>query len=165
MNGEVAMTTRLGCIVVCLPNTKYSRLTWSGMGTRMMQALQFRKVEDSQSERESEIHNRTFWGCFIMDRLIFCGKAQPLALPSDKMTIHLPIGEQDFAFGKALSEHHTFKDLQTSPELTHKYGSIDNYYSILIRGFDIWAGILELVTGGGRRRPGMANPENCPWVD
>lgn len=137
------------------------------MATRMMQSLPVSTIGDAKAEREREIQNRTFWGCFIMDRLVSCGRSQPLCLPLEKMTIHLPIGEQDFAFGKPTAPRLTYKDLQelllsSAPPDTQ--GTINNYYSVLIRGFDIWARVLEFIVSGGRRQPHMAALENCPWV-
>lgn len=127
-----------------------------------MQSLQVLKADNVRTEREHEIQNRTMWGCFVMDRLIFCGKCQPLALPLERMTIHLPIGEQDFAFGRSSGPRYMLTDIQRHASI---FDSIDNYYSVLVRGFDIWAKILEFVTSGGRRQPGMSALENCPWVE
>lgn len=131
-----------------------------------MQSLQVTSFGREQSEKEAEIQNRTFWACFIMDRLIFCGRSQPLALPLEKMSIHLPIGEQDFAFDQPNVSHMTYQELDKLISTSDFEGcdTIDNFYSVLVRGFDIWAKILDFVISGGRRQPGMAMQENCPWI-
>lgn len=100
-----------------------------------------------------------------MDRLIFCGRGQPLALPLQKMTIHLPIGEQDFAFGQSTAPRIRYKDLDVITAGSDTFDTVDNYYSVLIRGLDIWYRAFDFVVSDGRRRPGMAKPENCPWVE
>lgn len=130
----------------------------------MMQSIQLLKHDRSLSERESDTQNRTFWACFVMDRLIFCGKSQPLVLPMDRMTIHLPVGDLDFAFGKSSSIRYTIRDIYRDPVGLELHNNVDHRYSVLIRGFDICAKVLELVISGGRRQAGMSKPENCPWV-
>lgn len=42
--------------------------------------------------------------------------------------------------------------------------NIDHYFGLLVRGFDIWARVLQFVVNGGRRQPGLCRPENHPWV-
>ena len=111
------------------------------------------------SDLEQEVFNRTFWSCFIMDRLVLCGKSQPFTLPLRQMSIHLPIGDQDFAFGQSSSPR-----IEISGIHEGLHNNIDYSYSILVRGFDIWARILKWVLNGGRRQPGMTVLANCPWT-
>lgn len=129
---------------------------------RMMQSLTEMTKPDSLVELQQEIHNRTFWSCFIIDRSVFCGKSQPLTLPLESMDIPWPLGEQDFAFGQSSGPRYIANHPQSLPLDAHN--TIDYYYSILVRGFDIWARILKWVIGGGRRQSGMCNSRNCPWV-
>jgi hypothetical protein len=42
-------------------------------------------------------------------------------------------------------------------------GNMANSYNVLVRGFDIWARILQWVISGGRFLPDMSLPANCPW--
>ncbi|CZT42817.1 uncharacterized protein RSE6_02768 [Rhynchosporium secalis] len=134
----------------------YGAWMHSGMATRMMQSLDVMKPDRGSEVIETEIHNRTFWACFVMDRFIFCGRSQPLALPLDTMTIQLPIGEEDFAFGGV---SHAGKPMESTGPFT-----VDEYYTVLVEGFEIWSKVLDLIISGGRRTPGMSQPENCPWV-
>jgi hypothetical protein len=124
-----------------------------------MQSLETIIRSKKLSFLEQEVYNRTFWSCFIMDRLVFCGKSQPFVLPLDQLHIHLPIGEQDFAFGQSSDSRSYNSSLDGN---THT--GIDHTYSILVRGFDIWARILKFVINGGRRQPGMQSLANCPWI-
>jgi hypothetical protein len=125
----------------------------------MIQSFETMNGPTMLSDSDQEIYNRTFWSCFIMDRLVFCGKSQPFTLPLDQMRVHLPVGDQDFAFGQSSAPrvyvHDNYDDI---------YNSIDYSYSILVRGFDIWARILKWVINGGRRQPGMTKSANCPWT-
>jgi hypothetical protein len=134
---------------------------WMATGTaiRMIQTMESMRSATSISELEQEIYNRTFWSCFIMDRLVLCGKTQPFTLPLGQMSIHLPIGDQDFAFGQSSTPRVYVGDVVHS-----EHGTVDHAYSILVRGFDIWARILKWVVNGGRRQPGMTALKNCPWV-
>ncbi|KAF2493747.1 hypothetical protein BU16DRAFT_550743 [Lophium mytilinum] len=137
----------------------YDAWMTTGTAIRMMQSLEAMRGPIQPNELEEEIYNRTFWSCFIMDRLVLCGKCQPFTLPLDQMSIHLPIGDQDFAFGQCSSPRiyisHVRGDL---------CNTIEYSYSMLVRGFDIWARILKWIVNGGRRQPGMTVLANCPWM-
>lgn len=129
-----------------------------------MQSIQILKKDRNLDELELQSLNRTFWACFVIDRLIFCGKSQPLALPIEKMRIHLPVGKLDFAFGKPSSSLYTISDLDHDARAAELHGNIDHCYSVLIRGIEVCAKIFEWVINGGRRQQGMAKQENCPWM-
>lgn len=128
----------------------------AGTAIRMMQSLESMRGPDDPSEKQQEVQNRTFWSCFIMDRLVFCGKSQPLMLPLRQMNIHLPVGDQDFAFGQAAAQRVDVKGFLRGRAET--LIDMDHYYTILVLGFDIWARILKWVINGGRRQPGIAPP-------
>ncbi|KAK7220057.1 hypothetical protein V2G26_008060 [Clonostachys chloroleuca] len=135
---------------------------YSGAATRMMQSLRVMVQVTSLAAVDKEIHNRTLWACFIMDRLVHCGKTQPFALSAYSMDTHWPTSEDDFAFGES-SGHAALTNEERGP-LENMEGDMNHYYGILVRGFDIWARILSWVVSGGRRLPGMSLPENHPWV-
>ena len=156
-------------------NTPHSRIlakSITGMATRMMQSLyaiwhgianSVQEATTTLSEIENEVHNRTYWSCFVMDRMISCGLTQPLALPVSEMKIHLPIGEEDFAHGKCSVPRLTLKQLERTKESISGYATIDYSFSILIRGYEIWARLEKWIMNGGRRQSGMSDPQNCPW--
>ncbi|KAF2808118.1 uncharacterized protein BDZ99DRAFT_73562 [Mytilinidion resinicola] len=137
----------------------YDAWMTTGVAIRMMQSLETMRGPTRPSELEQEIYNRTFWSCFIMDRLVLCGKGQPFTLPLDQMRIHLPIGDQDFAFGQSSNPRIYIGNIHGD-----MYNTIEYSYSILVRGFDIWARILKWIINGGRRQPGMTLLANCPWT-
>lgn len=142
----------------------YGAWMYSGAATRMMQSIDAMRDRTHRQIRHdhSGVHDRTFWACFVMDRLIFCGKSQPLALPLDRMRIDMPIGEQDFAFGQSLKMGE--QPPEDGPVASAQPFTTNEYYNVLIKGFEIWSKILDLITSGGRRLPKMSKPENCPWV-
>lgn len=112
---------------------------------------------------QHEIHNRTFWSCFITDRLVSSGKWQPLTLPLESMNTHWPVGDEDYAFGSADSHRHTSVNAYSinHPNLP---ATLDHSYSIILRGFEIYSKVYTWLTTGGRRRSDMALAENYPWV-
>jgi hypothetical protein len=128
----------------------------SGMAIRMLQSLDAAKQKAEIPDIVDESHNRTFWACFVMDRFISCGTSQPLALPLDRMKIDMPLGEEEFAFDVSGNI-----DRSNSP---CEPFTINEYYIVLVKGFDIWSKILDLIISGGRRKPNMSKAENCPWV-
>lgn len=141
----------------------YKAWMYSGMAIRMMQSLLILIKPGTLLELEQEVQNRTLWSCFILDRLIFCGKSQPPALSISSLYTHWPIGERDFAFGQSSGPRHVM--IEGQGLLQHMKGDIDHYYSILVRGFDIWSRILKWIVSGGRRQQGMCLPENHPWIE
>lgn len=129
-----------------------------GMATRMMQLLCAMHKPADLTDLQLECLNRNFWSCYVMDRLVVCGKPQPLTLPLDSMEIHWPVGQRDFAFGQA--------SVRTYPKRTNANipcDDMDDYYKLLVQGFDIWAQILQWVTGGGRRRPDLCPEGGAIW--
>ncbi|KAH7417555.1 putative fungal-specific transcription factor [Cadophora sp. MPI-SDFR-AT-0126] len=128
----------------------------SGTATRMMQSLDTTRPQSSTQDSADEIYKRTFWACVVMDRFIFCGKSQPLALPLDSMKIDMPIGEDEFAFDVSGNINRSYSSCEPF--------TFNEYYTVLVKGFDIWSQILELIISGGRRKPDMSKAENCPWV-
>ncbi|KAJ5889068.1 fungal specific transcription factor domain-containing protein [Penicillium taxi] len=142
----------------------YGAWMYSGMANRMMQCLIVFMTDHVHTETDRQIQNRTFWGCFIMDRLVSCGRSESATLSLDKISTHLPSGDLDFAFGSSPLSRYTFRDVRCNISLSRSLGVIDTYYCVLIRGFDIWAQTHKFIIEGGRKQLGMNNPENCPWV-
>jgi hypothetical protein len=91
-----------------------------------------------------------------MDRLVFSGRSQPLTLPLQHMNTHLPVGDQDFAFGQMATPRVDARKLLEGKSDTPI--DMDHYYTVLVLGFDIWARILKWIINGGRRQPGVPPP-------
>ena len=135
-------------------------LSVAGMATRMMQLLNTLPKPEEVTPLQHECLNRTFWGCYVIDRLIVCGKPQPLTLPLESMEIHWPIGQRDFAFGQAESRVYP---RTTAPD--DMCEDMDGYYRLLIEGYEVATQILRWVTSGGRRRPNVCPAGGNIWSE
>ncbi|KAK0762781.1 hypothetical protein N5P37_005599 [Trichoderma harzianum] len=134
----------------------------SGMAIRSAQLLSALPKQRDITELQSEVLNRTFWACFVMDRLVFCGKPQPLALPLRSVDVHWPIGQRDFAFGQTTSR--IYPNVEHGRINDHaKYHDLDRVYNLIVQGYDVWSKILQWIAGGGRRRPSTRQQIVCPW--
>ncbi len=129
------------------------------MAIRSMQMLNVTQKGGQAKDLHSEICNRTFWSCFVMDRLVFSGKPQPLALPLSSMKVHWPIGQRDFAFGGTSSRTYPH-DINDGTGL----GDLDGFYTLLVQGYDIWARVLSWIARGGRRQLSANQEIETPWV-
>lgn len=134
----------------------------TGMAIRSAQLLSALPKQRDITELQSEILNRTFWACFVMDRLVFCGKPQPLALPLHSVDVHWPVGQRDFAFGQTTSR--VYPNVEHEKIIDHtKYHDLDRVYTLIVQGYDVWSKILQWIAGGGRRRPSTRQQIVCPW--
>ncbi|KAL7949243.1 hypothetical protein V8C42DRAFT_310372 [Trichoderma barbatum] len=134
----------------------------SGMAIRSVQLLNALPKPRDITALQREIQNRTFWACFVMDRLVFCGKPQPLALPLPSVEVHWPVGQRDFAFGQMSSRFY--------PKIEHgasmdgaEYSDLDKVYTLIVQGYDVWSKILQWIAGGGRRRLSVQQQILPPW--
>ncbi|KAL2866135.1 Zn(II)2Cys6 transcription factor [Aspergillus lucknowensis] len=134
-------------------------LAWmySGAAIRMMQFLNTAAAKSPSDGLMLEIHNRTLWSCFIMDRLVFSGVHQPLCLPLDSLGTHWPVSEADYAFGHAGVMHYPVSEPFPM--------TMNNSYAILVQGFDLWTQAHHWVVSGGRRRKDMLLEANHPWKE
>ncbi|CAK7236586.1 hypothetical protein SCUCBS95973_009657 [Sporothrix curviconia] len=139
----------------------YRAWMYSGAASRMMQSLLVLWKPSATCSIEQEERSRTFWGCFVMDRMVFCGQPQPWVLSMYVSNVRWPASEQDYVFGPATVTASTTDD--TCSGVASGAG-VDHYYGLLVRSFDIWARVLQFVVNGGRRQPGLCRPENHPWV-
>lgn len=133
------------------------------MAIRSVQLLNALPKPRDTTELQGEIRNRTFWACFVMDRLVFCGKPQPLALPLPSVEVHWPVGQRDFAFGQISSRSYPKNEHATDVDHTG-FSDLDRVYSLIVQGYDIWSKILQWVAGGGRRRPYVRQQIEAPWA-
>lgn len=131
-----------------------------GMATRMVQLLHTMSKSGDLSDLQLECLNRTFWSCYVMDRLIVCGKPQPLSLPLDAMEICWPVGQRDFAFGHAPDRPCPAGEDGRAAVCN----DLDDYYRLLLQGYEIWAQILKWITVGGRRREDLCSAGGVPWA-
>ncbi|KAJ6075870.1 hypothetical protein N7499_007851 [Penicillium canescens] len=152
---------------------------YCGIAIRIMQALNSLRVAPypldptPPSQRDAisvAIENRTFWACFIIDRMVSSGTYNPPMLPMsemDKLKITRPLSAVEFAFGPSdLSSQQTGLDPSFA---TARHGQtapldITQSFEVLVAGYDIWAHVMTFIFNDGRRAPGMCAPQNCPWA-
>lgn len=140
----------------------YRAWIYSGMAIRLVQLIGSITDSEKTTELQRAIHNRTFWSCFVLDRLVFCGKPQPPALPLASIDTHWPSLDTDFAFGTSGTKSFPGMSLDESPRFIVE--DIDGYYALLVQGIDIWSDILKWVVRGGRRHPDVVISKETPWL-
>lgn len=141
-----------------------------------MQAIHSQRVSpyplDPTFDRNSRdavtvaIESRTYWACFIMDCMVNSGTYNPPMLPMSEMTklkIARPLSAVEFAFGPEPPLPSTAVT-DSSSATTCGVLDITQGFEILIKGFEIWARVMDFVFNDGRKAPGMCAPHNCPWV-
>ncbi|CAM1507321.1 Fc.00g069620.m01.CDS01 [Cosmosporella sp. VM-42] len=107
---------------------------------------------NSTAEPLTEPENRTIWTCFVVDRLLSCGRQRPALLKFEDMEIDLPSSEEEFAL-----------DISSSRAVPGSQFSFGHSFKIILLGLDIWSKIHGWVAEGGRKHAGMTEPEHCPW--
>ncbi|THC99796.1 hypothetical protein EYZ11_000726 [Aspergillus tanneri] len=106
------------------------------------------------------IENRSFWACFIMDRMVSSGTYNPPMLPiseMEKLGIMRPLSTVEFAFGADLASKPVGieESLMRSEKQSTGLLDITQSFEILVSGFDIWAQVMTFIFNDGRRAPGM----------
>lgn len=75
------------------PGSDYAELTTSHRSRHQLGPDRF-------SVTAREIRHRTFWSCFIMDRLLSSSKRQKARFRVEDLRVPLPVSEEAFTFGK-----------------------------------------------------------------
>ena len=122
-----------------------------GQAIRISQALklQFEDTFEKDDWIKAETHRRTFWCCFILDRLVSNGKDRPSCFQTEYVTTHLPTEPDDFIFGRKA---------QSTPLQVR--GEKESLLARTIRIIDILGGIVCWNGAGGRHRDARA-----PWMN
>ncbi|KAI1386299.1 fungal-specific transcription factor domain-containing protein [Hypoxylon trugodes] len=108
----------------------------------------------SQLALEKEIRRRTMFSCFILDRMLSCGKGRVAIIHSDDIQIQLPCSEDKFDL--AMEVHTGFlKD-------KGRHGMDDSVLSRFIQLVDIWGDISKFSSTGGRLN--RKDRERPPWT-
>lgn len=47
---------------------------------------------------EKEVRRRTFWSCFVMDRMLSAGKYRPIMISTEQLRVQLPCSDDQFLF-------------------------------------------------------------------
>ncbi|KAL5359076.1 hypothetical protein BJX96DRAFT_164193 [Aspergillus floccosus] len=148
-----------------------------GIAIRIMQALNSHRIAPypleptPPTERDAvsiAVENRTFWACFIMERMISSGAYSPPMLPMSDMAnlgVIRPLSAVEFAFGPDHSSQLGGIAQVSTPRCEGTVPlDVTRSFEVLVTGFDIWTDVMTFVLNDGRRAPGMCAAHNCPWV-
>ena len=149
----------------------YVAWIYAGTAVRMSQAFAATRQEANDTELRSmdrspalsEVEIRTFWTCFILDKLLSCGKQRPAMMNLEDIELPLPVSDEDFAFGRPPAEPITYQQLIESLHPTSLSIPTGYHFRITVMGVNIWSKIHNWVAMGGRKQSGMTDPQNCPW--
>jgi Fungal specific transcription factor domain len=121
---------------------------YAGTALRMAQAL-YLNVEARQrySPRQKEIRRRTFWACFVVDRLISYSCNKPFTLSFQSAQIQLPCPDNIFAFDEAYTGL-LVKELPLHSNQVSQLGIMPFF----IAAVQLWGDMALLHVSGGRRR-------------
>ncbi|ORY63129.1 fungal-specific transcription factor domain-containing protein [Pseudomassariella vexata] len=107
----------------------------------------------SQTTLDNEVKRRTMFSCFILDRMLACGKERLSIIQPDDLQIQLPCSEDKFDL--AMEANTGFLRPRNARESA---ATDDSVLSQFIRLVDIWGEISRYSSAGGRVKD--AHP---PW--
>ncbi|PBP28146.1 hypothetical protein BUE80_DR000894 [Diplocarpon rosae] len=100
---------------------------------------------------EKEVRRRTFWSCFIMDRMLAAGKNRPKMMSVDKLRVQLPCSDDQFLFVRNVQTGFLDSDwLDCGPSPVESVND-DGVLSRYVRLVDIFGRLSEWSYAGGRR--------------
>jgi hypothetical protein len=154
----------------------YAAWMYTGLAARMFQGLEVMSqvqqtapsnldihLEDRETVVKRETTRRTYWTCYLMDRMLTCSGDRPSMTALPRPTIPLPSSEDDFELGVAGEDPVIY-----TPNANHSTAptgrpllTIHNHFEIVIRSLEIWSNTCQWVAQGGRRQPLMHS--TCPW--
>lgn len=109
-------------------------------------------VNESQLILEREICRRTMWSCFILDRMLACGKERVAIIDSEKLLIQLPCSEDKFDLEMDASTGF-INPSRTDPRVTD-----DSVLSRFVQLVGLWGDISRYSVDGGR-----LTEQRPPW--
>lgn len=110
--------------------------------------------QHSQKALSKEIKRRTMFSCFILDRMLACGKERVSIVQPEDLQIQLPCSEDKFDLAMEVPTGY-LKDKT-------RHGLDDSVLSRFIRLVDIWGEISKFSSQGGRL---IKKESDCPpWL-
>jgi hypothetical protein len=131
-------------------------MTWSsvksyihaGTALRMAQALRLGvDISQGYSARQQETRKRTFWACFVVDRLISYSCNDPFTVSFQSVYMPLPCPDNSFAFDEAYVCP-TIENLPLQSSQVSQLGVMP-FFIAMVR---LWGDMAILHVSGGRRR-------------
>ncbi|CAM1500414.1 Fc.00g095760.m01.CDS01 [Cosmosporella sp. VM-42] len=138
----------------------FSAWMHAGIASRMAQGSLSMNPSVTGRRPLFEIEKRTIWTCFVMDKLLSCGKRRQEIFNLEAMDVPLPITDAEFVFGPEATPNASISRPTYPPQML--YGTGD-YFLVILRGLHIWSKIHTWTVSGGRKQPGMTEPGQCPW--
>ncbi|KFY81838.1 hypothetical protein V500_11043 [Pseudogymnoascus sp. VKM F-4518 (FW-2643)] len=127
--------------------TNFKSWMYAGTAIRMSQALHLGlEFNQRHSPGQKEVRRRTFWACFVVDRLISYSCNHPFAIDQMSARVQLPCPENSFAFEEAYSGPSLDNILLHTNQLS-QLGIVPFYITML----QLWGNMAVLHTSGGRR--------------
>jgi hypothetical protein len=130
---------------------------YAGTAIRMSQALHLgSELNQQHSPGQKEVRRRTFWACFVVDRLISYSCNHPFAIDQKSARVQLPSPENSFAFEEDYSGPSLDNILLHTNQLSQL--GITPFYITMLQ---LWGNMATLHTSGGRRssRHAPTDPE------
>lgn len=128
--------------------TNHKAWVYAGTAIRMAQALRIGlEFDQRHSPRQKEIRRRTFWSCFIVDRLISYSYNQSFTIDKLSVRVQLPCPENAFAF----EEIYLGPSLESIVLGTNQLSRL-GVTPFYIKMVQLWGDMASLHLSGGRRR-------------
>lgn len=129
-----------------LTRTSHKAWIFTGIAIRQAQVLRLgREYHSRVSNRQREVQRRTYWACFLMDRLVSYGCWRPQMIDLECISINLPCPENAFAF----EEPFDGPRLNTLPFPCA--GTSLGVAPYFIAALELWAQATYVQIKGGRR--------------
>lgn len=120
----------------------------TGFAIRMAQAMRLgQEFHARQSAREKEVRRRTFWACFVMDRLVAFSTGRPITLRLANIGARLPCPDQDFFFEEEEEAGLYLHDLVENGISRSRLHTLAFY----IVAVHLWSSMTTLYVTGRRR--------------
>ena len=147
----------------------YSAWVYVGIAIRMLQSLLATRNQMQITQyRLTEVESRTYWSCALLEKQVVDGRGRPALLNPLELVPPYPASDEDFLFAPitapAQESHAILHHEQVNYTLLH---DLEMQKPVFVRmlalGTNIWSRIHQWVALGGRKQPGMMDPENSPW--
>lgn len=110
-------------------------------------------ASQSQLIQEKEVQRRTMFSCFILDRMLACGKERLSIMRTEDLQIQLPCPEDKFDLSVEVHTGFLYPRSTRGRSVTD-----DSVLSQFIRLVDLWGEVSKFSTAGGR-----LTEEFPPW--
>lgn len=118
-------------------------------------ALKSHTVKPVANPREEltklEVQRRTWWSCFIMDRMLAAGKRRPTMINVGKLKVQLPGSDDNFLFVRTVNTGFLKSSWLREEKPADGSCDDDNVLSWYIRAIEIFGRFVEWSYTGGRR--------------